>query len=156
MILNVKGDLLKSGMDVLAHQSNCKMGFGSGIAGQIRAVFPYAYEAFMNDKRKPHEKLGTFSLGHHFQGPMIFNLYGQMDYGREKKVYTDYDALESAFEMMMDYVINFEKEKRISVTIGIPKYMGCGLAGGDWSIVEEIIDKLTDKYYHTIYIYELV
>jgi len=63
--------------------------------------------------------------------------------GREKKQ-TDYNALSSALKAVNQ---NFP-----TGTIGMPK-VGCGLGGGDWTIVEKIID--TEFKNREVTIYEI-
>ena len=42
------------------------------------------------------------------------------------------------------------------MSIAIPYGIGCGLAGGDWEIVSNIIDDVTNSYNYTNYtIYKL-
>ena len=53
--------------------------------------------------------------------------------GRDKR-YTDCKKLRKSFEQVASDC-DYSK-------ILIPKYIGCGLAGGDWNIVSEIIDEV--------------
>ena len=166
MIHILNGNLLRSNCDIIAHCSNCQGGFGSGIAGQIRKEFPYAYEAFKNDNRSPKEKLGTYSVGlsdsfidssnFNIRSYDIFNLYGQFDYGNDGKKYIDYDALFRATTLMMEKINDWKSLSTKSFKIGMPYLIGCGLAGGDWKIVEEIILAISCQYYHDIYLYRYI
>jgi O-acetyl-ADP-ribose deacetylase (regulator of RNase III) len=147
----IKGDLIQAGIngdvDLIIHQCNCFCTMKSGIAPKIAKAFPWAKEAddgtIIGDRRK----LGRYSVGMGL--PIIINLYGQYDWrGRSSgKVETDYEALEEGLRRLaLDLaVINFKGK------IGIPK-IGCGLGGGDWSIVKAIIeDKLG---FEEVYYYE--
>ena len=79
------------------------------------------------------EAIGGFTMAATVDG-YIFNLYGQYNYGKDGKTYTNYAALESAFHNMANRLrgIGF------SGTIGLPK-IGAGTGGGDWKVIEEII-----------------
>lgn len=65
---------------------------------------------------------------------LIANLYGQDDYGK-KGLYTDYAALEQAMTEIRGFLDVREKHE----TVAFPYKIGCGSAGGDWEIVEEMI-----------------
>ena len=166
MIHIQNGNLLKSDCDIIAHCCNCQGGFGSGIAGQIRKEFPYAYDAFRLDTRTPEEKLGTYTIGlstsrldtsrDNIKTYDIFNLYGQLNYGTDGKQYIDYDALFRATTLMMEKINDWKSLSTKSFKIGMPYLIGCGLAGGDWKIVEEIILAISCQYYHDIYLYRYI
>lgn len=72
-------------------------------------------------------------------GRYIASIFGQDRYGRDKK-YTDYVALGNGIE----YVAQFAESKNKSVAI--PFGIGCGLGGGDWIVVSDIIENCF-KYY---------
>lgn len=150
MIYEVQGNLLLSDCDVIAHQCNCQGVMGSGIARQIRDMYPVAYTAFLEDKRTPEDKLGTFSLAYNSVGNLkfIFNLYGQIYYGRDGKQYTNYKALSESIHRMLDTLDGRQFK------IGLPKYIGCGLAGGDWTKVYTIIKHVFDYKEMDCYLYE--
>lgn len=119
---------------IICHQVNCKGVMGGGLAKQIRDVYPNVYYIY---KRKCEAmKRGIGGLGDVLYTPVpesgfiIANIFGQDGYGRDK-CYTDYDALRKAFTS-----ISLEFPYR---TIRIPYKLGCGLAGGDWSVVWYII-----------------
>jgi hypothetical protein len=131
------------------------MGFGSGIAGQIRNQLPGAAKAFYQDDRPSEEKLGRYTSATENIGPflMVFNLYGQLQCGGEPGVvYTDYKGLEEALTRMLLYVD--QEYPGQNLKIGVPYKIGCGLAGGDWNIVEDILNKVSTKYEHDIFVYE--
>jgi hypothetical protein len=162
MIHHIQGNLLISDCRYIIHQSNCHGGFGSGIAGQIRKIYPRAYESFIKDVRTPKCKLGSYSFAldtHMLNNNLekyIFNMYGQFYYGADPNVvYTDYAAFERGLN---DCIINIkflitdfpEKGNKI----GMPYLVGCGLANGDWSTVYGIIEKISQRHNVDIYLYE--
>lgn len=151
MIHHIKGNLLTSDCKVIIHQSNCQMGFGSGIAGQIRQQRPNAYEAFKNDKRTPMEKLGGFSVGID-DGKVTYNMYSQFKYGMESGVvYTDYSAFRYGLKLILDEI---KQSYGVDVKIGLPYLIGCGLARGDWNIIKGIIEEASNEYGVDLYLYE--
>lgn len=144
MIKYIDGDLLKlSGdFDVIGHCANCYHSMGSGIAPQIKSKFPEAYKVDCDTKKGDLGKLGTISYTTGTT-PIVVNLYGQFDYTgrRSGQMDLDYAALRSSLRLM--------KEKYTGKRIGLPK-IGAGLAGGDWSIIEKIIEEEFRGEYVTI------
>jgi O-acetyl-ADP-ribose deacetylase (regulator of RNase III) len=148
MIRYITGDLVKDAdqFDVIAHCANCFHSMGSGIAPQIKDKFPEAYAADCATKKGDLDKLGTIS--HTTSGkPIVVNLYGQYDYTgrRSGKMDLDYDAIRKALIAM--------KEKFSGKTMAMPK-IGAGLAGGDWTKIEAIIDEVMRGEYVTIVLWE--
>ena len=144
MIRYITGDLVKDAeqFDVIAHCANCYCTMGSGIAPQIKTKFPEAYAADCATKKGDLNKLGTISYTETTK-PIVVNLYGQFDYTgrRSGNMDLNYDALRSAIKLM--------KEKFSGKTFGMGR-IGAGLAGGDWSIIEKIIEEEMRGEYVTI------
>ena len=141
----IKADLIELGksdeFDMIAHGCNCFCTMGSGVAKTIREEFPSAFEADKQTIRGDIRKLGTYTVGKVYKYKTeilkVINCYTQFNYGRDKDVlYANYAAIELC---MLKINAKFPNSK-----IAMP-YIGCGLANGDWAIVEEIIRKqLTD------------
>ncbi|MTB52699.1 macro domain-containing protein [Lewinella sp. W8] len=134
----IQGDLIKLALegkfDVIVHGCNCFCTMGAGIAKGIKAVFPDAYYADLATEKGDRSKLGTFSSAQINQGDRVItvvNAYTQFHWrGQGKKV--DYQALRLAFRAI--------KESFSGLRIGYPA-IGAGLAGGDWAIIEGIIEE---------------
>lgn len=144
MIRYITGDLIelfKAGQfDIIAHGCNCFHTMNSGIAKQIKENFPDTYNIDFNTTKKGDiNKLGTFSIGQYWRKieyVNIYNCYTQYYYGKDGKLYLEYDALALCLRK-----INFVNNKGLKVTnIGLPK-IGCGLAGGEWNKVDGIIQR---------------
>lgn len=144
MIRYVDGDLVRDAenYEVIAHCCNCFCTMGAGIAPQIKHKFPEAYEADCRTKSGDESKLGTISFTENTT-PIVVNLYGQFDYTgrRSGKMDLDYNALRSALKAM--------REKFTGKTFGMPM-IGAGLAGGDWNVIERIIEEEMRGEYVTI------
>ncbi|MDQ0337469.1 O-acetyl-ADP-ribose deacetylase (regulator of RNase III) [Caldalkalibacillus uzonensis] len=146
----VKGDLLQSDCDVIAHQANCFSSMEAGIAKQIKKLYPQAYEADRDFPYPPEQRLGKISVAKVAADRYVVNLYGQFHYdGPGPK--TDYAALESALTEMFRYAY----EGLSNPKFGVPYKIGCGLAGGAWANVSEILDRVSDQFNQTIYAYKL-
>ncbi len=133
----VKGDLnalaQAGAFDVIVHGCNCFCTMGAGIARGIAKTFA---EALAEDKRTgkgDRGKLGQISVAEIAQGDLrltVVNAYTQFDWrGQGRKA--DYDAIRSSFSIIADRFAG----KRI----GFPM-IGAGLAGGDWQVIEGIIE----------------
>ena len=150
MLKYKKGNLvdawLDGEVDVLIHQCNCYNTFGSGIAKEIRERIPEAYDADCKTIKGDVGKLGDFTVYSHESGRLVYNLYGQYGYGRERRIYTSYPNLFKG-------LLGIQNDLVRPLRIGIPK-LGCGLGGGDWSIVEGFV-KATIAKENVVTVYEL-
>ena len=145
MIEIIQGNLLDSDCNVICHQCNCVGKMGAGIALEIRKRFPKAYEAFMDDYRTGKNILGN--IGYTIDSKMVINMYSQNDIYPRGIRHTDYDAFRQCCEKIK-FVLSKVQDK---VRIGFPYGIGCGLAGGDWNIVSQILEEEFDGWDCRIY-----
>lgn len=134
MIEYRKGDLFVDRPKFIVHGCNARGVMGAGFAKQIRARFPVVYNDYKHycELREPDYLLGTNRICIE-NGVTVVNCIIQMDYGTDGKRYVSYDAVD-------DCMSKLSKIKPPSVdTISMPK-IGCGLGGGEWSIIETIIN----------------
>lgn len=153
-LIHKEGNLLTAtDVEVIAHQANCQNTFGAGIAKSIREMYPKAYYADTMAYKDGKAVLGNFSFCH-LDGRIkkIFNLYGQNLYGKSKRQ-TNYDALYNAMESMKNYLEEYDSDLPVP-SIGFPYLMGCGLGGGDWRIVERLIEVAFHNYDGDVIIYK--
>jgi len=142
MVNYIDGDLIKlakqGNFDVIAHGCNCKSTMGAGIAPQMAKAFG-CDKFWMERLGVSITKLGNIDYQHVIIGEKeltVVNAYTQFNYGRN---HADGDAIPfsyEAFTLCMKKMNNIFKGKHI----GLPK-IGAGLAGGDWSLIEKIINK---------------
>ena len=132
--VEIEGDLIKMAkkgqFDVIVHGCNCKKNMGAGIAKQLKASFPLAYEI---DKNSP-SKFGDISICDTYPECVVINAYTQINpgsngHGRDSDT-NRYDAIRSSMK-----IIN---EKFKGKHIGIP-LIGSGLAGLRWNKVKSIL-----------------
>ena len=143
MVKYFDGDLLKSDCNMICHQVNCQGVMGAGIALQIRNQYPTCYEAY---KQVVHtygkEKcLGRVYFYAHASGKFIANMFSQFDFSFKNIVNTDYDAFRSCLLEIKEYVNLLTQNDTEIFKIGFPYKIGCGLAGGDWNIIKQIIEE---------------
>ena len=134
---------------VIAHGVNCRGAMGAGFARQIRTRFPKAYDRYMMACQRtpnPERLLGRILPVRISEDLTVIHCFTQLNYGRvADHRYLSYDALYDCFKKIgstIDY----------PVPIAIPK-IGCGLAGGNWEIVEAIITETTTN--HLIKVYDV-
>ena len=124
---------------------------GAGIAKSISIKYPSAARADRNFQYVPKSRLGKYSLSTK-RGVSVINLYGQ--YGYARGLQTNYKMLEKAINSFLTDAVS----KSIDVDlakVGVPYKLGCGLAGGDWNIVSEILARQSELHGVDIYIYKL-
>lgn len=138
----VKGDLLdlaeKGNFDVVVHGANCFTTMGSGIAKSIHSRWPEAYEVDCDTSYASRAKLGKYSgitIKRNGYAFFVVNAYTQYDYRpRSGTPPVDYNAIRSVFKALA------KEFSDPNTRFGIPK-IGAGLAGGNWDIIEKIIDE---------------
>lgn len=130
------GNILDCDEKILVHQTNCQGVMGSGLAKQIKEKYPEVFNAYYHycKTRQLLDVLGTALICEADDGKYIANLFGQDKYG--KGLQTDYDMFKKALQEIHD----FAKENKLSVAL--PYKIGCGLAGGDWNKVFDIINEI--------------
>lgn len=159
----LKGDLLSVTEGVIAHGVNCRGAFGSGVAGAISRQFPWVREAYFNKWRAEGWKLGDVQVVRNdgtkvvkkstmekilkLSGLTFANCATQYDFGTDK-INIDYSAL----ELCINKVLHFCHMNNFPLSI--PK-IGCGLAGGKWETVQEIIVRCNIDRKVPITVYEL-
>lgn len=125
---------------------------GAGIAKLIAEQIPGAAYRDRSDMRTPMMRLGSHTRTLATR-PAVYNLYGQFRPGAN----TDYLALERALLSMM---WDIGKSWSVAVMearpkIGVPYKMGCGIGGGDWTHVEQILNRVSTASGRDIYIFVL-
>lgn len=126
----VDGDLLAIKKGIIVHQVNCKKVMGAGLALQIRKKYPQHFADFLSTE----PKLGNIVTTRINDELYVIGVYGQNGYGRAGR-YTNYSALHAGLVK----VNMLAAQKRLPVFL--PFGIGCGLAGGDWDHVLDIIKK---------------
>lgn len=126
--------IVESGeFDVVVHGCNCFCVQGAGIAKALRK-YPQVYEADLKTLPGAVVKLGTWTKAKVYteKGEVwVVNLYSQYGYGRDK-VHCDYAAIGIGLHRLARRTTG----KRVALS-----RIGCGLAGGDWEIVKEKIER---------------
>ena len=117
---------------------------GAGLAKQIRQTYPQVYTSYMKacSMYTPEQLLGVVQLIKISDELTVCNFFAQLNYGTGK-IQTDYNAFEKCLEKLA-----FKTGS--GTPIYIPYKIGCGLAGGDWEVIKELID--VTLYNHNVII----
>jgi len=128
---------LAGNLDVIAHNCNCFCVQGGGIAASMQKTFQtLSFPMESKEHEGEYNKLGTIDCAF-VKNLFVVNMYGQYDLGRPSPYSTiplDYSALRMCLQKL---AFTFKTYR-----IGLPYNIGCGLAGGDWGIVEKMINEI--------------
>jgi len=161
----IEGNLItlakKGTFDVIAHGCNCFCAMGAGLAPQMAEAFACDHYQMENESWAGYiNKLGTIDYGSFytkegephiaysvnktneilemkgFKKNIAVNCYSQYGFGRNHKEGSvaplDYEALTLCLRKINH---TFKGQH-----VGLPQ-IGCHLAGGDWNVVKEMIQK---------------
>ena len=151
MITEIKGDITKVKCDYICQQNNCiavkPHGLSLTIAREM-GVCPYSRRTAdgkknlaIEEDRPPLGRILTEKSP--FKDVHVICMFAQYSYGTPQSQYSysrdeTYKTREEAFKKCL-YRIN--KRVKKDAKIAFPKYIGCGLASGDWnnylSMIEE-------------------
>ena len=125
-------DVVSESGGVLAHQVNCRRTAGAGLALQIRRRWPVWWRRY----RDRPALLGGAHIAEVEAYIWVADLYAQRDIGRNVPQ-TDYAALRECLARLGERV----DERRIDRDLlFFPWRIGCGLAGGNWMIVQPMVE----------------
>jgi O-acetyl-ADP-ribose deacetylase (regulator of RNase III) len=147
MIEYIKGDLFTTDCKYIAHGVNCQGVMGAGVAKIVKERFPKAFRTYYNHcstQDFQSSLLGNVCISPKENDKVILNCFTQDFYGRNGS-YVSYDALVNCFD-----AISFADISELAM----PK-IGAGLGGGDWSIIEAIINSKLIKKGIKVKVYEL-
>lgn len=165
-IIYKTGNLLDAPEVVIAHCVNCRGGFGSGVAGQIARRWPSVKETYLKKFNEYGWKLGDVQfvfidsnrkivkIVDREENPYDFkkivaNLAMQDNYGNDGGLYVNYLSMYKAFTNL------FHRCAAWGITSIAMPLIGAGLAGGDWTIIESIIEKCLGDRELKIVVYQL-
>ena len=141
----VIGNIFNCKENIICHQVNMYKKMGAGIAKQIRERYPNVYQDYLLHEPVlgevhiiPVEHDDIIPYQNQNIGLWIANMYSQNSYGYDGAQYTDYDAMRKCFNDINDHISKSNKCGN-NLSLAIPYKIGCGIGGGDWSIVSKII-----------------
>ena len=138
MITIKTGDLLQAEETIIGHQVNCYGAVG-GLACAVFEKWPDAENDYYQLVDRCHDGwglertlLGMAQLtGQQKDGHIIANLYGQLLPGEDYRP----DALKKALMSLGDIA------RAMNWSVALPWKLSCGICGGDWNEVQQIIKR---------------
>lgn len=132
MVTIKTGNLLDAQETIIGHQVNC-FGAAAGLAAAIFRKFPHARKDYSDyTQRLPAKTLfGMAGFTGYQKGHIICNLFGQYEPGA---AYSP-----KKLEQALDQLGNFARAMNYSVAL--PWKLSCGICGGDWDEVQQIIER---------------
>jgi O-acetyl-ADP-ribose deacetylase (regulator of RNase III) len=141
MVTYVKGDATKpqgDGRKIIAHVCNDKGGWGAGFVLALNRLSykpQKLYREWYARKRDYFLPLGGTQTVYLNDELYVFNMVAQ--HGTVSKLNPQplsYEALEIALERLAELAIE------LGASVHMPR-IGAGLAGGDWNVIESIINR---------------
>lgn len=127
MINHYYGDLLQVTHGFIVHGCNARGVMGAGVAKSIKAKWPFVFDAYIDSLRALEDPLGSYSKVGVSKDLFVVNMIAQ-------ERYVNYAAVALGFRTLFD-----EIEKSGSILPVHFPLIGAGLGGGDWNIIEQII-----------------
>ena len=143
MVVEKRGDVfaeLHAGR-MLLHQVNCVGVMGAGIAAQVRKRFPDCYDAYKRICSK--DCLGKIYV-HDCGAIKICNAFGQQGISRTTRM-TDYIAWQSILQALIAELDRLQQLGQIW-TVVAPYGIGCGLGGGSWPTMFDMLKGAFTKH----------
>lgn len=139
----IKGDILTCPDKCIAHQTNCVSVGAGGLAAAIFNKFPYS--DVYRDRSSGHKDVpGTILVSGGPNQRFVIHMMAQYYPGYAKYEASALDgvlARQNYFQQCLDTISELVDLDSIS----FPYKIGCGLAGGDWSVYLAMITKFSDK-----------
>lgn len=143
MITIKTGNLMRATETVIAHQVNCH-GAAGGLAAAVFRKYPKAENDYhqLLDRMQPKALLGMAHFtGQQRDGHIICNLFGQFYPGADYRP----DRLEQALTMLGNTA------RIMGWSVALPYKLSCGICGGDWNEVQQIIERTMEGVECVIY-----
>jgi O-acetyl-ADP-ribose deacetylase (regulator of RNase III) len=130
---------------------------GSGLAKVLRERYPKVWDDYAAHADAHGLHLGELIWS--VNDPhVVINAITQENYGRDGALYADYEAILEVFLLLdaeakrtQDHPYCAELRGGVIEAVAMP-LIGCGLAGGDWTIVKEIIETTATNYQPVVYL----
>lgn len=142
MIEYRKGNLLDVTEGIIVHGCNAQGVMGSGVALAVKKKYPDCFYAYLREHEECTLVLGDIVWWNNDMDgqkniPLqkmffIANAITQQHYGTDRR-HVNYWAIANAFKEVM------RQARTTKTVVHFPK-IGAGLGGGDWNIIEQIIN----------------
>lgn len=143
MIKIINGNILDCTENIIIHQVNPLGIMGAGVARQLADKYESLeenYRLFCESNNYDYTLLRGRVFKVNIDNKIICNMFSQT-----LELKTAYHAMKTALKTIK----NMAKDLNLSVCM--PYNIGCGIADGNWEIVEQIIADVFDDYKVTLY-----
>lgn len=155
----VHGSFLDAPERYIVHGCNAQGRMGSGAAkvlmdryARVRPTYIAEYE------RHKREEIPFLGTAHYVINEpdehIVINAITQENCGDDGALYVSYDAIAEVFEQINNAataITGYVPSMPVMDAVAMP-LIGCGLAGGDWKIVSEIIENLSTSFEPVVYL----
>lgn len=128
----INQDITLVSKGIICHQVNCRGKMGAGLALSLRKKYPIVYNKYVEAHNIGYWELGKTQFVSINNSLQVANMAGQDNYSSRQQM-TDYKALQSCLNNVK------EMHLKTKLPIYLPYKLGCGLAGGDWNKVLDMI-----------------
>ena len=136
MINKKRGNILNIKEGYIVHGCNAQGVMGSGLALQIKQMYPKVYEEYRKYYEESGLAVGLIVPVYINEKLCIINAITQKYYGRDKNtVYVSYAGIVTCMKRINRLIQLGDLPK----VLHMPK-IGCGLANGNWIYVSKCID----------------
>lgn len=140
-----------SGVRILAHVVNDKTpNWGAGFGRAVRESWPMVQDDFRSWtlKNRSNLTLGNVFVTRISKDTLVAPMICQRGYGPSDKPRLRYVALKQCLEQIM------KKALELKASVHMPR-IGAGYAGGEWGLIEQLIDENLCRWGVPVTIYDL-
>ena len=157
----ITGNIFHTHLPVMIHGCNSKSKMGSGVAKQVKEIYPEAfesYEEFLFKRITEYANPKTLGLINPVPVPKkpecgiryILNAITQDNYGQEKHVrYVSYDAVDEVMSRTSIWLDAMNINQ-----LAMPQ-IGAGLGNGHWPVIKEIVQHRLNHVEVTVYMWNI-
>ena len=147
----IKGNAFDTEAPYILHGCNSQGAMGSGFAAGVRAIYPQNVDVYQARHAASPLKLGEVievDCGKH----IMLNGITQEFYGGDGKMYVSYEAVADVIREV-NHIVKQRGVHQVTpmVRVAMPK-IGSGLAGGDWEIIEQLIEDNSPNFQPIVYV----
>lgn len=140
-VIRRKGDILNSDCPFICHQVNCQGVMDTGIGKTVKDKWPEVYRSYIHrwKSNEANDDVDSPLLGQiqvinlDESETCVINMFSQKHFGYDGSRYTSYDAFWGCLWRIRSSLPR-------GARIGFPSRIGCGLGGGDWNLIQWMIE----------------
>jgi O-acetyl-ADP-ribose deacetylase (regulator of RNase III) len=155
----IPGDITKASEAYVCHQCNCVTNRAAHLAATMFAAFPwaniYAERSDWTDPNKAFAKPGTIEIrGNGKDQRYVIAMLAQFYPGRPRfsdSAKDGFEARKRYFSSCLDRMLEIPGLQ----SVAFPFQIGCGAAGGDWGVYQNMIEEFAKRTKASVVCYRL-